>query len=38
MKNESSEYLYILCEGEVEYYVSLPEGSNNIVSVQKIEG
>ncbi|CAD8124556.1 unnamed protein product [Paramecium sonneborni] len=37
-KGEQSLYLYILCEGEVEYYVLLPEGSGNCISIQKMEG
>ncbi|CAD8123102.1 unnamed protein product [Paramecium sonneborni] len=37
-KGEQSQYLYILCEGEVEYYVSLPEGSGNCISIQKMDG
>ncbi|CAD8110127.1 unnamed protein product [Paramecium primaurelia] len=37
-KGEQSQHLYILCEGEVEYYVSLPEGSGNCVSIQKMDG
>ncbi|CAD8197386.1 unnamed protein product [Paramecium pentaurelia] len=37
-KGEQSRYLYILCEGEVEYYVQLPEGSQNSISIQKIDG
>lgn len=32
-KNDSSNFLYILCDGEIEYYVEIPEGSANILSI-----
>ncbi|CAD8205555.1 unnamed protein product [Paramecium pentaurelia] len=37
-KNDPSNYLYILCDGEIEYFVEIPEGSATILSIQTISG
>ncbi|CAD8154446.1 unnamed protein product [Paramecium pentaurelia] len=37
-KNDPSNFLYILCDGEIEYFVEIPEGSANILSIQIISG
>ncbi|CAD8072161.1 unnamed protein product [Paramecium sonneborni] len=37
-KNDASNFLYILCNGEIEYFVEIPEGSANILSIQAISG
>ncbi|CAD8116094.1 unnamed protein product [Paramecium sonneborni] len=37
-KNDPSNYLYILCDGEIEYFVEIPEGSATILSIQTIAG
>lgn len=35
LKDTKSEYLYILCEGSVEYYFEIPERSSNIISLSQ---
>ncbi|CAK59344.1 unnamed protein product (macronuclear) [Paramecium tetraurelia] len=37
-KNDPSNFLYILCDGEIEYFVEIPEGSATILSIQTITG
>ncbi|CAK64001.1 unnamed protein product (macronuclear) [Paramecium tetraurelia] len=37
-KNDPSNFLYILCDGEIEYFVEIPEGSANILGIQIVSG
>ncbi|CAK61027.1 unnamed protein product (macronuclear) [Paramecium tetraurelia] len=37
-KNDPSNFLYILCDGEIEYFVEIPEGSATMLSIQTISG